>query len=164
MPVNIFSRLVQASKLSKVKGFIRKTMTQHHKATGLLIIRFKGNERMDIPDLTIEKFHIMEDIGPSYKFAFNQAYVGMIIWARKVNFHFRTKIEVPHRFLLWHLILDPAFLRLSNPKVIWQRSYFYWKSLRIELSDSLCATDLISVSNWGIWIGQDDSPRPEVGE
>ena len=40
---------------------------------------------MDIPDLTIEKFHIMDDIGPSYKFAFNQAYVGMIIWARKVN-------------------------------------------------------------------------------
>ena len=38
------------------------------------------------------------------------------------------------------------------------------KSLRIELSDSLCATDLILVSNWVIGIGQDDSPRREVGE
>ena len=46
---------------------------------------------MDIPDLTIEKFHIMEDIGPSYKFAFNQAYVGMIIWARKVNCMTKTE-------------------------------------------------------------------------
>lgn len=75
---------------------------------------------MDIPDLTIEKFHIMEDIGPSYKFAFNQAYIGMIIWARKVNFNIRTKIEVSDRLFRRHLFLDPAFLRLTNPKVIWQ--------------------------------------------
>lgn len=56
-----------------------------HSRTGAGKYLFKGNARMDIPDLTIEKFHIMEDIGPSYKFAFNQAYIGMIIWARKVN-------------------------------------------------------------------------------
>ena len=97
-----------------------KTSTQHDKATGFLSIGFKGNERMDIPDLTIEKFHIMEDIGPSYKFAFNQAYVGMIIWARKVKFNYRSKIEVSYRFFRRRFVLDPAFLRLLNPKVIWQ--------------------------------------------
>ena len=66
---NIFSRLVQNDANSPIWKSVQ------------------GNERMDIPDLTIEKFHIMEDIGPSYKFDLKQAYVGMIIWARKVCFN-----------------------------------------------------------------------------
>ena len=89
---------------------------------------------MDIPDLTIEKFHIMEDIGPSYKFAFNQAYVGMIIWARKVILNFMTETEVLPPItkksvtsalsldspFLDSLIFDPAVLRHLNSIVIWQ--------------------------------------------
>ena len=80
---------------------------------------------MDIPDLTIEKFHIMEDIGPSYKFAFNQAYVGMIIWARKVNFMVNTELSYTQgRFFLRGInTLDPAFMGLlieTFLMIIWQ--------------------------------------------
>lgn len=45
-----------------------------------------GSGRSDLPTLQFSKIKVADTVGPSYKFDFNQHYMGFIFWARLVRF------------------------------------------------------------------------------
>merc|ERR1711935_624751 len=61
-------------------------LTKYSK-TGAGKYRFtpNGSGRSDLPTLQFSKLKVADTVGPSYKFDFNQNYMGFIFWARWIN-------------------------------------------------------------------------------